>query len=95
MVLPISILFDRPQLFRPSRTVALQSCRPSQHKFLARLTIGLLIRSSSLQRPQRFRNLHQNSPKPDTSRVRMVARRMKEIFVKGPHVQRNRDRLEI
>jgi hypothetical protein len=47
------------------------------------------------QRPQGFRDLHQNSAKPNTSRVRMVARRMKNIFVKGPNVQRNRERIDI
>ena len=67
---------------------------PSQHYFAA-WTIGHLVHPFTLQRPQGFGDFHQNSPKPRTSRVRMVARGMKDIFVEGPDVQRNRDRIEI
>ena len=58
-------------------------------------TIGHLVHPLKFQRPHGFGDLHQNSLKPHTSRVGMVARRMQDIFVKGPHVQRNRDRIEI
>jgi len=75
--------------------VAFQPFRPSKAKIVARSTIALLMRLLSLQRPHRFRDLHQNSPKPHTSRIRMVACRMKDKFVKGPDVQRNREGVDV
>ena len=80
---------------RPSRMVALQSLRTSVREFGARPTIGFRMRVLGFQRTQRFRDLHQDFAKPDASRVRMAARGMKEVFVKGADVQRNSDRVDI
>ena len=85
---------DLVQAPRALRVAAFQSLGTSERKFVARPTVGLRMRLIALQRAQRFRDLHQDFPKPDASRVRMVARRMKYVFVKGAGVQRNSDRID-
>ena len=62
---------------------------------LFRSTTQFVMCPGRPQRAQRFRDFHQDSPKPRTSRVRMVARRVKDVFVKRADIQRNCDGVNV